>query len=65
MRKLGLFGATISPEYGGLGLSAGVYTQIVTAFPKSGCRTGIFNSHLMMALLVEKYGSAYLKKTFC
>ena len=26
--------------------------------------TGIFNSHLMMALLVEKYGSAYLKKTY-
>ena len=30
MRKLGLFGATISSEYGGLGLSAGVYTRIVS-----------------------------------
>jgi alkylation response protein AidB-like acyl-CoA dehydrogenase len=26
--------------------------------------TGIFNSHLMMALLVEKYGSSHLKETY-
>jgi alkylation response protein AidB-like acyl-CoA dehydrogenase len=64
MRKLGLFGATISPEYGGLGLSAGVYTRIVSRISEVWMSlTGIFNSHLMMALLVEKYGSAYLKKT--
>ena len=65
MRKLGLFGATISSEYGGLGLSAGVYTRIVSRISEVWMSlTGIFNSHLMMALLVEKYGSAYLKKTY-
>jgi alkylation response protein AidB-like acyl-CoA dehydrogenase len=65
MRKLGLFGATISSEYGGLGLSAGVYTRIVSRISQVWMSlTGIFNSHLMMALLVEKYGSAYLKKTY-
>jgi alkylation response protein AidB-like acyl-CoA dehydrogenase len=65
MRKLGLFGATISPEYGGLGLSAGVYTRIVSRISEVWMSlTGIFNSHLMMALLVEKYGSAYLKKAY-
>ena len=65
MRKLGLFGATISPEYGGLGLSAGVYTRIVCRISEVWMSlTGIFNSHLMMALLVEKYGSAYLKKAY-
>jgi alkylation response protein AidB-like acyl-CoA dehydrogenase len=65
MKKLGLFGATISPEYGGLGLSAGVYTQIVSRISEVWMSlTGIFNSHLMMALLVEKYGSPSLKKTF-
>jgi alkylation response protein AidB-like acyl-CoA dehydrogenase len=65
MRKLGLFGATIGPEYGGLGLSAGVYTRIVSRISEVWMSlTGIFNSHLMMALLVEKYGSAYLKKTY-
>lgn len=65
MRKLGLFGATIGPEYGGLGFSAGVYTRIVSRISEVWMSlTGIFNSHLMMALLVEKYGSAYLKKTY-
>ena len=29
MADLGLFGATISPEYGGLGLSAVTYSKIV------------------------------------
>ena len=29
MAELGLFGATISPEYGGLGLSAVTYSKIV------------------------------------
>ena len=30
MTKLGLFGATIGTQYGGLGLSAEVYSRIVT-----------------------------------
>ena len=29
MQDLGLFGATISPEYGGLGLPASTYSKIV------------------------------------
>jgi alkylation response protein AidB-like acyl-CoA dehydrogenase len=65
MKKLGLFGATISPQYGGLGLSAGLYTLIVSRISEVWMSlTGIFNSHLMMALLVEKYGSSHLKKSF-
>jgi alkylation response protein AidB-like acyl-CoA dehydrogenase len=65
MKKLGLFGATISPEYGGLGLSAGVYTQIVSRISEVWMSlTGIFNSHLMMALLVEKHGSSELRKKY-
>jgi len=65
MRKLGLFGATISPQYGGLGLSAGIYTLIVARISEVWMSlTGIFNSHLMMALLVEKYGSSFLKEKY-
>jgi alkylation response protein AidB-like acyl-CoA dehydrogenase len=65
MKKLGLFGATISPEYGGLGLPAGVYTQIVSRISEVWMSlTGIFNSHLMMALLVEKHGSSELRKKY-
>jgi alkylation response protein AidB-like acyl-CoA dehydrogenase len=65
MKQLGLFGATISPQYGGLGLSAELYTRIVARISEVWMSlTGIFNSHLMMALLVEKYGSSHLKSTY-
>src|SRR5437762_5870397 len=65
MKALGLFGATISPSYGGLGLSAQLYAKIVSRISEVWMSlTGIFNSHLMMALLVEKYGSASLKDKY-
>jgi alkylation response protein AidB-like acyl-CoA dehydrogenase len=65
MAKLGLFGATIGPQHGGLGLSAGIYTQIVSRISQVWMSlTGIFNSHLMMALLVERYGSEALRRTY-
>jgi alkylation response protein AidB-like acyl-CoA dehydrogenase len=65
MQELGLFGATIGTEYGGLGLPAALYAQIVTRISEVWMSlTGIFNSHLMMALLVEKYGSESLKKQY-
>ena len=65
MKELGLFGATISPEYGGLGLSAELYARIVARISQVWMSlTGIFNSHLMMALLVEKFGSETLKRKY-
>src|SRR2546421_1301276 len=65
MRSFGLFGATISPQYGGLGLSAELYARIVARISEVWMSlTGIFNSHLMMALLVERYGSEALKKKY-
>src|SRR5258706_2582184 len=65
MKEFGLFGATISPEYGGLGLSAELYGRIVTRISEVWMSlTGIFNSHLMMALLVERYGSSELKQKY-
>ena len=58
MKAFGLFGATISPEYGGLGLSATTYSKIVTLISTEWMSlTGIFNSHLMMAMIVEKFGT--------
>ena len=65
MRKFGLFGATISPDYDGLGLSAELYGRIVARISEVWMSlTGIFNSHLMMALLVERYGSEALKRRY-
>jgi alkylation response protein AidB-like acyl-CoA dehydrogenase len=58
MQELGLFGATIGPEYGGLGLPATTYAEIVMRISAVWMAiTGIFNSHLMLALAIEKFGT--------
>jgi alkylation response protein AidB-like acyl-CoA dehydrogenase len=58
MKAMGLFGAVIDPQWGGLGLPASTYAKIVTRISEVWMSlTGIFNSHLMMAILVEKYGT--------
>ncbi|MEO1100955.1 MAG: acyl-CoA dehydrogenase family protein [Pseudomonadota bacterium] len=58
MKELGLFGALIDPEYGGLGLTASTYAKIVTRIAEEWMSlTGIFNSHLMMAQIVQRFGT--------
>lgn len=58
MKELGLFGATISPEYGGLGLSAWTYAQIVIKVASIWMApSGIFNSHLIVASAIERHGT--------
>ena len=63
MKAFGLFGATISPAYGGLGLPATTYAEIVMRISSVWMAiTGIFNSHLMLALAVEKFGTEPQKR---
>ena len=63
MAGLGLFGALIHPDYGGLGLSASTYSKIVTMISQEWMSlTGIFNSHLMMATVVQKFGTPKQKE---
>jgi alkylation response protein AidB-like acyl-CoA dehydrogenase len=58
MCEMGLYGALIEPEYGGLGLSAVTYSRIVARISEEWMSlTGCFNSHLMMALIVQKFGT--------
>jgi alkylation response protein AidB-like acyl-CoA dehydrogenase len=65
MKDLGLFGATIAPEYGGLGLSATTYAQIVARIAKAWMApVGIFNSHLVMAACVQRHGTEEQKQRF-
>src|SRR3984957_18933619 len=65
MREFGLFGATVSPEYGGLGLPAITYARIVMRISSVWMAiTGIFNSHLMLALAIEKFGTPAQKQTW-
>jgi alkylation response protein AidB-like acyl-CoA dehydrogenase len=62
MKELGLFGATVSPEYGGLGLSATTYAKIVMSISSVWMSiTGIINSHLMLALAIQKFGTPQQK----
>lgn len=65
MKELGLFGATISPEYGGLGLSASTYAKIVTRVASVWMApSGIFNSHLIMAAAIERCGTEAQKRKY-
>jgi alkylation response protein AidB-like acyl-CoA dehydrogenase len=58
MTEMGLFGATIGQEYGGLGLPATTYAKIVARISSHWMAiTGIFNSHLIMACAVERFGT--------
>ncbi|GAB5101288.1 acyl-CoA dehydrogenase family protein [Caballeronia sp. HLA56] len=65
MKELGLFGATISQDYGGLGLPASTYAQIIMRISATWMAiTGIINSHLMLALAIEKFGTEAQKDTW-
>src|SRR6187399_3257403 len=58
MKELGLFGATVSHEYGGLGLPASTYAKLMMSISSVWMSiTGIVNSHLMLALAIEKFGT--------
>ncbi len=63
MKELGLFGATIDPEHGGLGLSAATYARLVMTIASVWMApVGIFNSHLIMAACVQRHGTAEQKQ---
>ena len=65
MKALGLFAATISPKYGGLGLPASTYAKIVIKIASVWMApTGIFNSHLIMAVAIERFGTDAQKEKY-
>jgi alkylation response protein AidB-like acyl-CoA dehydrogenase len=65
MKELGLFGATISEEYGGLGLSAWTYAQITMKVASVWMApSGIFNSHLIVASAIERNGTEEQKRKY-
>jgi butyryl-CoA dehydrogenase len=63
MKDLGLFGATISQEFGGMGLPASIYAKIVIKVASAWMAPGgIFNSHLIQASAIERCGTQAQKE---
>src|SRR5262249_4307675 len=65
MKEMGLFGCLISPAYGGLGLSTTTYAKIIERMSAVWMSlSGIVNSHLIMAMVVQRNGTEEQKAYF-
>ncbi len=65
MKELGLFGATIPEQYGGLGLSATTYAKVIEKIASVWMSlTGVINSHLIMSACVQRIGTEAQKQQF-
>jgi alkylation response protein AidB-like acyl-CoA dehydrogenase len=65
MKEMGLFGAVIPVEYGGLGLRASTYARVIERIAAVWMSvSGIINSHLIMAHIVDRTGTDAQKQAF-
>lgn len=65
MKEMGLFGCLIEPQYGGLGLSTSTYAKIIERMSQVWMSiSGIINSHLIMAVCVQRYGTPEQKAAY-
>src|SRR5881392_4280024 len=65
MRDMGLFGALVPKQYGGLGFDVATYARIIEEI----CRgfmslAGVINSHTMAALIVLHHGTEEQRRRF-
>ena len=65
MRELGLFGATIPVEHGGLGLSFVSYARLMAELSRGWMSlAGVINSHLIMGYIITHHGTDEQRKRF-
>ncbi|HUA31985.1 MAG TPA: acyl-CoA dehydrogenase family protein [Candidatus Binataceae bacterium] len=65
MKQLGLFGATIPVEHGGLGLSFQTYARVMEELSRGWMSlAGVINSHLIMAFVITHHGTDAQRKYF-
>jgi len=65
MKDLGLFGATIPPEYGGLGLDVTTYAMVVEELCRGWMSlSGVLNTHLMLAFMLRVHGTEEQKQRY-
>lgn len=63
MCEFGLFGATISEEYGGLGLDITTYARIIEELSRGWMSlSGILNTHKIAATMIGRYGTEEQKQ---
>ena len=65
MRALGLFGALVPAEYGGLGLDVSTYARLIEELCRGWMSlAGVLNSHTMAALTVLHHGTDAQRRRF-
>jgi alkylation response protein AidB-like acyl-CoA dehydrogenase len=65
MDAFGLFGATISPAYGGLGLSVTVYARIIEELARGWMTlSGVLNTHKIAATMISRFGTEDQKQRY-
>jgi alkylation response protein AidB-like acyl-CoA dehydrogenase len=65
MKELGLFGATIPTEYGGLGLDVTTYAMLIEELCVGWMSlSGILNTHLLLAYLIRTQGTPDQKQRY-
>ena len=58
LKELGLFGATIPAEFGGLGLDYTTYSMVIEEIGRGWMSlTGVLNTHLILAYLLAHHGT--------
>lgn len=65
MKELGLFGSVIPQAFGGLGLRPSTYAKIIERISWEWMSiSGILNSHLIMARIVDRMGTSEQRQRF-
>ncbi len=65
MCEFGLFGSTIDPAYGGLGLDAATYARIVEELARGWMSlAGILNTHKIGATMIGRFGTEEQRSRF-
>jgi alkylation response protein AidB-like acyl-CoA dehydrogenase len=65
MKELGLFGATIPAEFGGLGLDFTSYSMIIEELCVGWMSlSGILNTHLLLAYMIRTHGTEAQKQRY-
>jgi len=65
MKELGLFGATIPAEFGGLGLDFTTYAMVIEELCVGWMSlSGILNTHLLLAYMIRMHGSTAQKQRY-